>query len=124
LAVPQIAIRLPAGVKAKFEAYAEGLGLKASELAKLLIVRELHLKRLLGQAKLGRLPKKPRRASGPRREMAKVTAHVSSLARVAEFDQYAENCGLNRDRTGAWLLESELIERWLEKAMTSPWPIR
>ena len=49
--------------------------------------------------------------------MAAVTAHVSSPEKVCEFDAYAKKCGLSRDRAGAYLLEAELEERWLERAI-------
>jgi hypothetical protein len=42
---------------------------------------------------------------------------MSSLREVTDFDEYAQQCGLNRNGAGAWLLETELRERWLEKAI-------
>ena len=108
----QITSRLAPELKTRFTAYAAGLGLKASELAKLLIIRELHRKRLV-RAKL------PEGSSRTGREMPKVTAHFSSPAKVRQFDAHARECGLNRGRAAAWVLGTELEERWLERMIGS-----
>jgi hypothetical protein len=49
--------------------------------------------------------------------MPTVTAHLSSIGKVQEFDAYAEQCGLNRSQVGAWILRTELEEHWLELAI-------
>lgn len=116
MAVPQIAIRLTATSKAEFERYAEKLGLDASALIRLLIVRERHQRRIAKLARKG-TSSRSRRAAGSRESLPKVTAHFSSAAEVAEFDDYAKECGLNRNGAGAWLVQTELSERWLEKAI-------
>lgn len=51
--------------------------------------------------------------------MPTITAHFSSAQAVAEFDAYASECGVNRNAAGLWLIEGELRERWLERAVTS-----
>lgn len=115
--VPQVTVRLPPETKAVFEHYCEQLGLDASELAKLLIIRERKLRRLLALKTSGRCPKRQRQLRGEAIALPTVTAHLSSVEQVAEFDSYARCCGLNRDNAGAWLLETELSERWLERAL-------
>ena len=117
--VPQIAIRLPPETKAAFETYAAGLGLDASELAKLLIVRERTLRRLAVLQREGEVPKRKRQTRGRAIDLPKITAHVSSLVQVKEFDDYAKKCELNRNSAGVWLLEKELSERWLEKSLSA-----
>lgn len=115
--VPQITIRLSPTTKERFEAYAERLGLDASELAKLLIMRERYRQRLASLAGKGRLPAKARRPAGDGERLPTVTAHLSSLEQVKTFDVYAHQCGLNRSTAGAHLLEAELDERWLERSL-------
>jgi hypothetical protein len=114
--VPQIAVRLSIKTKTEFEQYAAHFGLTSSHLAKLLILRERHVRRLERLFSEGELPTRQRqlRGSGRRRH---ITAHVSSLTEQSEFDAYAAKCGLSRDGAGALLIESELTERWLERAV-------
>lgn len=114
--VPQITIRLSPASKVGFEEYAARLGLRASELAKLLIVRERHERRLVALRDAAERPKRrDQQTQGER--LPTVTAHMSSLAEVTRFDEYAHQFGLNRNGAGALLLEAELRERWLEKAL-------
>jgi hypothetical protein len=117
MAVPQITIRLLPSLKAEFERYANDLGLRASELAKLLIVREWRLKRLAKRHKAGNVPKRERQERGSAIKLETITAHVSSVDQVEKFDAYAESCSLNRNHAGAWLLETELSEEWLKRAL-------
>lgn len=119
MAVPQITIRLPAASKAEFEAYAACMGLKASELVKLLIVRERRRRRLASLSQSGEVVKRVRRPKGAYERLPSITAHVSSLEDQSAFDAYARQCGLNRDSAGAWLLEAELSERWLERVLSA-----
>jgi len=107
-------------VKAKFYEYASTCGLDASELAKLLIVRERHRRRLKQLRRYTPPILKPRRRKGSGTPLSTVTAHLSSVTQVTEFDAYARICGLNRSAAGAWLLETELSERWLKKAIMMP----
>jgi hypothetical protein len=115
--VPQITIRLLPRLKAEFETYANELGLRASELTKLLIVREKALRRLDALHKAGREPRRSRQERGSAVNMEKITAHVGTIDQVKEFDAYAVSCSLNRNLAGAWLLEKELSERWLKSAL-------
>ena len=121
MTVPQITIRVSAASKAAFEQYAEMLGLDASALIKLLIVREGHQRRL-ARSKRKASSSSPVTSIEKSRKTHKVTAHFSSIEPVAEFDEYAKDCGLNRSAAGAWLLEGELDERWLEKAVHANTP--
>ena len=117
MAVRQITVRLAPERKLAFEEYAAAFGLDASSLVKLLIAREWRLKRLAQLTKTGTVKSKPRRAAGTGSKPAAITAHMRSLSEVASFNDYAYDCGLKRDGAGAWLLETELMERWLEKAI-------
>jgi hypothetical protein len=115
VAVAQITVRLEPTVKTAFESYAAEYGLDASELAKLLIVRERYRKQLLKMSAAAELPERLRRPAGGR--LPTITAHLSTVRDVEQFDAYAERCGLNRTGAGALLFEAELNERWLEKAL-------
>jgi hypothetical protein len=117
MAARQITIRLSAFSKTDFDQYAAGLGLRASELAKLLIVRERALRRLVKLCAAGEAPRRPHRVQSAGARLPTVTAHMSSLDQVADFDNYARECGLNRNGVGAWLLEEELNEHWLERSL-------
>lgn len=113
----QITIRLDTELKAQFDTYTTELGVDGSELAKLLIIRERNLGRL--QAICNELmPQRRPRGTGTR--LPTITAHFSKRADVDEFDRYARQCGLSRSSAGAWLLEAELKERWLESALRQP----
>lgn len=117
MAVAQITVRLPSAMKAEFETYAEQMSLDASELVKLLIVRERKLQRLSALTAAGGGPLRTRQPRGSAVILPTITAHLSDVGQVAEFDKYANSCGLNRNSAAAWLLETELQERWLEKAI-------
>ena len=117
MAAPQITIRLPSSEKTRFEEYAGSLGLGASELAKLLIVREQHRRRLAESRMASGPSRKSRRPAGTGKRLPTITAHLSSKEEVKKFDAYARECGLNRNGAGAWILQNELRERWLEKAI-------
>jgi hypothetical protein len=116
-AIPQISVRLHADTKAAFTAYAEQLGLDISEVAILLILREKQLGRLAALSALNRPPKRPRQPRGTAVVMQHVTVYFRTLARTAEFENYAKSCGLKRTDALAWLLTSELKEKWLERAL-------
>jgi hypothetical protein len=120
MADPQITIRVDQATKTAFEAYARKLDLKESELAKLLLVRERFCRRLAALHAAGQTPVRPRRAPGEAEgPLPTVTAHLSSKKAVEAFDAYTAACGLNRSTGGAWLLEKEISERWLEHALKS-----
>ncbi len=115
--VKQMSCRLNGGAKDAFGAYARQLGLQNSELARLLIAREGHHRQLEAFIKGGGAVTSatPSAAGRP-----KVTAHFSSPTAAAEFDRYADDCGVSRDRAAAWILERELRERWLMNALLQP----
>jgi hypothetical protein len=115
--VPQVTVRLSPVAKVEFDAYSARLGLDASELAKLLIVRERNLQRLASLKQANEEPARQRRQPGTGTRLPTITAHLSTLEQVDEFDAYAKRCGLNRSGAGAWLLERELQEKWLENAL-------
>src|ERR1700731_4561462 len=121
MAVPQITIRLKPRLKAAFKTYAAKVGMRDSELAKLLIVREKNLRHLASLYKTGKLPKKRRQARGSAIQLKTVTAHVSSVGEVEQFSAYADTCQLTRSLAGALLLEQELREKWLKTALKIPW---
>src|SRR5437868_935742 len=115
VAMKPLSCRVPDAVKEAFGAYAKGMGLADSELFRLLIARERIHHQLAKFVQGGGLV----RPSVPRNpEPAKITAHFSSDAEATEFSDYAEKCGLTRDRAGGWILERELQERWLEHAIS------
>jgi hypothetical protein len=114
----QITVRLDPQEKTAFDSYAERCGLDSSELAKLLIVRERRLERLLALRNKKQIPEFKRQSWGKGIKKPTVTAHFSTLAEVEMFDRYATNCGLNRQNAGAWLLTAEIKEQWLEKALS------
>jgi hypothetical protein len=117
MTVAQITIHLNPHIKDAFDKYAAELGLKASGLAQLLLVRERKLQRLAkrkAKNKASRTQRQPRGLAVPTRT---ITAHVSSVVKVKQFDSYAKSCGLTRQTAGAWLLRSELKEKWLQRAL-------
>jgi hypothetical protein len=119
MAVSQITIRVTPEFKAAFGRYAGSLRLKVSELAKLLILREGKQRRLAQLKAAGNPPERGRNPRGTGK-LPTITAHLSSVDEVIEFDAYAQECGLNRNGAGLLLLETELRERWLERAINSP----
>jgi hypothetical protein len=110
----QITCRLNKAVKEKFSAYAARFDLDDSQLAKLLFRREQHHRQLAvlvaSGGRVGVTP--PLSATRP----PAVTAHYRSPAAIAQFDTYAASCGLARNKAAAWILERELMERWLEES--------
>jgi hypothetical protein len=119
MADPQITARLHLHTKQQFEQYAESFGLVASELAKLLIVRERYQRRLAKLKEAGKVAQRPRRSasSGASKRLPTITARLSSAKDVEDFDAYVIECGFNRSSAGAYLFETEVRERWLERAM-------
>src|SRR5271167_3059995 len=107
-----ISFRIHQGLKNRFERYAASLDVGASELLRLLIAREYRLRRLT------REHFDPDRQSGAgNASLPTVTAHMLKADDVRRFGAYAEACGITRNEAGAWLIETELREQWLEKAI-------
>jgi hypothetical protein len=108
--MPQINARLSREIRKRFEQYAAEIGLDASELARLLIVRAMRRQRNLGppmnSAKI--------QARGVQR---KLTAHFHQQENVDEFDRYALAMGLRRAAAAKLIFENELDERWLAHAL-------
>jgi hypothetical protein len=117
MASHQITIRVPPATKKAFGEYAQRFGLRDSELLKLLIVREKGRRGLEEAAKIIRAATPERRPAGAGGRLPTITAHLSSVIEVKEFDAYAARCGLNRNASGLWIVETELREKWLERAM-------
>jgi hypothetical protein len=103
-----------------FQVYANARGLHQSELAKLLLVRERVLRRIVRAGKHRAAEKPPRQKYGEARRRPTVTAHLSSWDEVESFKRYAQGCGMSVQRCGAWLLETELAEKWLERVILLP----
>jgi antitoxin component of RelBE/YafQ-DinJ toxin-antitoxin module len=111
--MPQITARLSPDIRDRFARYAAEVGLDASELARLLIVREMLVQRLprpvKSQANIaGRAAKR----YGER----KLTAHFHLSKKVSEFDRYARAQSLSRAAAARRIVERELHEEWLAKA--------
>ena len=97
---------------ARFKAYANGLELSNSSLAKLLMVREIRSKRL-SDLKI-EYPSGAR--SGSRK---RVTAHRPNESMKIAFVARASEEGLKPDHAASILFRAELDERWLEQAMVT-----
>ena len=119
MAVPQITARLSPTIKKQFEQYAASFGLGVSELAKLLIVRERHQKRLIKLKGTAKVSRNSRQSTKTNNRLPTITTHLSSLKDVEDFDAYVRECGFSRSSAGAFLFEAEMQERWLEKAISS-----
>jgi hypothetical protein len=115
--LPQISVRLPDETKAAFTAYVEELELDISQVANLLILREKRLRRLEKLSSKGRSPKRPRQTRGRAIPRQHVTVYFGEISRTLEFQDYAKSCGLKRTDALAWLLEQEVEERWLKRAL-------
>ncbi len=96
--------------RARFQAYAQALGLDVSALANLLIIRELKLARLSGLA--GRFDQET-----PASSRTKVTAHLPVADTKAAFAALAARAGMKPTRAAAVLFRTELEERWLESSV-------
>jgi hypothetical protein len=94
-----------------FGGYALNCGLTSqSELLKLLIRRELRLRRLPSESKLrtGR--------QSPAQTRKKITAHLGAdLGR--SFEKHLSQLGLSTSCAASLLVQNELDERWLEAAI-------
>jgi hypothetical protein len=96
----------------KFEGYARDCGLMSqSELLKLLIRRELRLRRLPTENSL-RTGSRQSPAQGRR----KITAHLG-LDLGSSFEKHVGQLGLSTSCAASLLVQNELSERWLEAAI-------
>lgn len=109
LGSPKAYAYVPQGASADFNAYARACGLTSqSELLKLLIHRELQLRRLLRSQSGLRQP--------PLRGRKKITAHLTPEL-DARFSSHTNQLGLSTSGAAALLVEAELSERWLQAAL-------
>jgi len=108
--MPQINARLSHEIRKRFEQYAAEIGLDASELARLLIVRAMR------RRWKPRAPIKTAKAD-PHTVQWKLTAHFHRQEEVDEFDSYAGIFGLRRATAARLIFERELDERWLAHAL-------
>lgn len=112
--MPQVTARLSPKIRARFEQYAQGLELDASELARILIVRELRVRRIL---RLQTHPSERPAKSLDKAKDRKLTAHFHSANIIAEFDRYSTAQGFNRSDAAKLIFERELTKKWLLKAL-------
>jgi antitoxin component of RelBE/YafQ-DinJ toxin-antitoxin module len=111
--MPQITARLSPKIRDRFDRYAAKVGLDASELARLLILREMRVRRLLPVTK-----SRPSRRVAPKTGgERKLTAHFHLADNVDEFARYASAEGFNRAAAARLIAEQELREKWLAKAL-------
>jgi hypothetical protein len=116
-AIPQISVRLITASKDAFLAYSDFLELDHSEVARLLVVREKRLRKLAALSAEGKAPIRPRQTRGEAAPMPHITVYLRSLQFTKQFTAYAGSCGLKRTDALAWLLETELNEKWLARAL-------
>jgi hypothetical protein len=110
----QQSFRVAPEVKTNFGTYAAAIGMSDSELARVLIGRELRHRQLARHVSEGR--EVVCGSSGD----TKITAHFFSVGNRTEFSAYAKACGVQPGKVGAWIIERELAERWLERAVLEP----
>lgn len=108
--MPQINARLSQEIRKDFERYAGEVGLDASELARLLIVRAMRRQKRLRPVTQIVRPE----VRGP---LWKLTAHFHRQDDINEFDRYAAAQGLRRATAAKSIFENELNERWLAHAL-------
>jgi hypothetical protein len=116
-ALPQISVRVTTAIKDAFLRYSNCVGFDNSEIAKLLVVRERRLRRLAALSAKGKAPVRTRQTRGKAVPMPHVTVYLGSLQFTEQFGAYAASCGLKRTDALAWLLQTELTERWLTRAL-------
>ena|SRR5579862_4159181 len=110
----QQSFRVSPEVKIAFGAYAGAIGMNDSELARVLIARERRHHQLAKLVSTG-----ARIISGNSGD-TKITAHFLTVADRLQFNEYAKTCGVAPGRAGAWIIERELTERWLDRAISTP----
>jgi hypothetical protein len=112
--MPQITARLSPIIRYRFGRYATELGLDASELARLLITREMRVGRVLRR---GNRHSARHGVSSAKLDGSKLTAHFHRTEKVAAFDRYARAQGFGRAAAVRVIVERELHEKWLAKAL-------
>jgi hypothetical protein len=111
----QINTLLSQRTRSEFGAYAKATGLDAAELARLLIVREMRVRKILslGSPNVKNANKNNRARRGVPR---KLTAHFHRKKDVVDFDRYAQQAALSRSAAAKLIFETELKEKWLLRA--------
>jgi antitoxin component of RelBE/YafQ-DinJ toxin-antitoxin module len=109
--MPQINTRLSQEIRQQFDKYAAEVGLDASELARLLIIRAMR------RGKRLRPPLQIPKVYGQPATLRKLTAHFHRSQEIEEFDRFALTRGLPRAAAARSIFEAELEERWLAHAM-------
>lgn len=107
--MPQLQAYLTQEEDAELRDYARSLGLDATALANMLLIRETRL------ARLKSMPTRVQKANGPRNR--KITAHFPLGAQKVAFAEHALACGMKPATAASILLRAELSERWLERSM-------
>lgn len=105
----QITAHVSAADAAAFQAYAAGLGLDASALATLLLIRELRVGRL---PRLAAVDLSARGAAND-----KITAHRGDGAVKTRWTAHALTAGLSASKAAAIVFRAELKEQWLNRAV-------
>ena len=95
----------------QFQTYASSLGLDASALASLLIIRELKLRRL---RKLAESFETELQTS----ERTKITAHLRDASVKSAFARHSAASGMKPTPAVAILFRAELAEQWLERSIS------
>lgn len=112
----QISVRLSERIKEAITSYAGQLEIDVSALINLLVLRETWLQRL-AKLRYSGPPKRLRQQRGMGQPVKHVTVYFGSLARTTEFENYAASCGLKPTDALAWLIEKEIDELWLQRAL-------
>jgi hypothetical protein len=100
---------LTARERADFRAYAREHELHATALGRLLMVRELRLRRLPDLLRAHSDQPTPRRK--------KVTVHLANPALKLAFAELASNAGASPSAAAAAVFRAELTEKWLSRAI-------
>lgn len=118
MATRQVTAHVTPAIHERFRRYAERLGMKDSEVAKLLILRERNLQRLKAAVEELDVPKRQKR--GKAKILPTITAHMTADEHVKDFHNHAVACRLSRSAAAAILINKEIEERWLERSIAKP----
>ena len=108
----QINAYLSRQVRRDFKIYAKSVGLDAAELARLLFVREMLVRRFEALSLQGKTLSSASRGQ----HTEKLTAHFHRKKDVTNFDIYAKKLKLKRSIAAKFIVETELKEKWLLRA--------
>jgi hypothetical protein len=102
---------MSAEARDRFDRYASEVGLDASELGRLLILRALLRRKLVRRDAADEPISESRRRSRIKPAHRKLTAHFHRVEIVEEFDAYARASKCNRATAARLIFERELTER-------------